>query len=78
MRSPLTLNLINQQVPSAVRATVLSLSSFTFHLGFAVFAPAIAAISSAYSLSVALFVAGWFFLTGGCFCWWRYYRHSQV
>ncbi len=75
VRSPLTLNLINQQVPSAIRATVLSLSSFTFHLGFAIFAPAIGAISSAYSLSWALFVAGWFFLIGGCICWWKYYRY---
>ena len=78
VRSPLTLNLINQQVPSAIRATVLSLSSFTFHLGFAIFAPAIGAISSAYSLSWALFVAGWFFLLSGCFCWWQYYRHVRV
>ena len=75
VRSPLTLNLINQQVPSAIRATVLSLSSFTFHLGFAIFAPAIGAVSSSYSLSWALFVAGWFFLIGGCFCWWKYYRY---
>ena len=75
VRSPLTLNLINQQVPSAIRATVLSLSSFTFHLGFAIFAPVIGAISSAYSLSSALFVAGWLFLFGGCLCWWQYYRH---
>ena len=75
LRSPLTLNLINQQVPSAIRATVLSLSSFTFHLGFAVFAPAIGAISSVYSLSWALFAAGWFFLISGCICWWRYYLH---
>ena len=78
VRSPLTLNLINQQVPSAIRATVLSLSSFTFHLGFAVFAPAIGAISSAYSLSWALFVAGWFFWLSGCLCWWQYYRHVRV
>lgn len=78
VRSPLTLNLINQQVPSTIRATVLSLSSFTFHLSFAVFAPAIAAISSAYSLSIGLFVAGWFFLIEGCFCWWKYYRQPQV
>jgi len=74
VRSPLTLNLINQQIPSKVRATVLSLSSFTFHLGFAIIAPAIGAISSSYSLSLALFVAGWFFLISGCFCWWKYYR----
>lgn len=77
VRSPLTLNLINQQVPSTIRATVLSLSSFTFHLGFALFAPGIGAISSAYSLAWALLVAGWFFLICGCFCWWKYYHHTD-
>ena len=71
VRSPLTLNLINQQVPSAIRATVLSLSSFSFHLGFAIISPAIGAISSTYSLSLALWISGWFFLLAGSWCWWR-------
>ena len=78
VRSPLTLNLINQQVPSEIRATVLSLSSFTFHLGFAVFAPAIGAISSAYSLSSALITAGLFFLCVGWICWWKYYQKLKT
>ena len=71
VRSPLTLNLINQQVPSAIRATVLSLSSFIFHLGFAIVSPAIGAVISAYSLSWGLIIAGWFFLFVGSFCWWK-------
>ena len=71
VRSPLTLDLINQQVPSAIRATVLSLSSFTFHLGFAAISPAIGAISSSYSLSLALSISGWFFLLVGSVCWWQ-------
>lgn len=78
VRSPLTLNLINQQVPSAIRATVLSLSSFTFHLGFAIIAPAIGAISSSYSLSLALFISGWFFLLAGCLCWWQLVKHKML
>ena len=76
-RSPLILNLINQQVPSAIRATVLSLSSFTFHLGFALVSPAVGATSSSYSLSWALSISGCFFLVGGCFCWWQYYRYAK-
>ena len=71
VRSPLTLNLINQQVPSHIRATVLSLSSFTFHLGFAIISPAIAAITSSYSLSLSLLISGCFFLLVGNFCWWQ-------
>ncbi|MEM8830388.1 MAG: MFS transporter [Cyanobacteria bacterium P01_G01_bin.19] len=71
-RSPLTLNLINQSVPSSIRATVLSLSSFSFHLGFAVFAPIIGAVSSRYSLSLGLFVSGCCFLIAGCWCWYQY------
>lgn len=70
IKSPLILNLINQQIPSNIRATVLSLNSFAFHLGFAIAAPVIGAISSAYSLSLALFVAGWLFLVAGSLCWW--------
>ncbi len=76
VRSPLTLNLINQRVPSSIRATVLSLSSFSFHLGFAIFAPIIGAISSRYSLSLGLFVSGCYFLIVGCWCWYRYHVKS--
>ena len=72
--SPLILNLINGQIPSDIRATVLSLNSFTFRLGFAVVAPIIGALTSSYSLSLGLFVGGWFFLIAGSFCWWRLVR----
>ena len=72
--SPLILNLINGQIPSDIRATVLSLNSFTFRLGFAVVAPIIGAITSSYSLSLGLFVSGWFFSIAGSFCWWRLVR----
>ncbi|MEM6611562.1 MAG: MFS transporter [Cyanobacteria bacterium P01_C01_bin.72] len=68
--SPLILNLINQQIPSSVRATVLSINSFTFRLSFAVVAPVLGAIASGYSLSLALFVGGWYFLIAGSLCWW--------
>ena len=71
LKSPLILNIINQQIPSTIRATVLSLNSFAFQLGFVVVAPVIGAISSSYSLSLALFVGGWFFLVAGSLCWWR-------
>lgn len=68
--SPLILNSINQQIPSSIRATVLSINSFTFRLSFAVVAPVLGAIASNYSLSLALFVGGWYFLVAGSLCWW--------
>ena len=67
--SPLVLNLINIAVPSNIRATVLSLNSFTFRLGFIVIAPIIGAISSNYSLSLALLISGCFFGIAGSICW---------
>ena len=78
MRSPLLLNLINRQIPSTFRATLLSLNSFVFHLSFAIVAPVIGAISSAYSLSVALIIAGCFFLLAGSFCWWQLARLRAI
>ncbi|WP_144875336.1 MFS transporter [Hyella patelloides] len=74
MKSPLILNLINRQIPSSIRATVLSLNSFAFHLGFALIAPVIGAIASARSLSSALIVGGGFFLFTGSFCWWQLFK----
>ena len=68
--SPLILNSINQQIPSSIRATVLSLNSFTFRLSFVVVAPIFGAIASGYSLYLALFVSGWYFLVVGSLCWW--------
>ena len=78
IKSPLILNLINQQIPSTFRATVLSLNSFTFHLGFALIAPIIGAIASAHSLSSALFVGGWLFLITGSFCWWQLVKLKMI
>ena len=68
--SPLILNSINQQIPSSIRATVLSLNSFGFRLSFIIIAPIFGALASGYSLSLALFVAGWYFLLAGSLCWW--------
>ena len=74
MKSPLLLNLINSQIPSSIRATVLSLNSFAFSLGFALYAPLVGAIASRYSLATALLFSGSFFLVAGCFSWWRLTR----
>ena len=78
MKSPLILNLINRQIPSSIRATVLSLNSFAFHLGFALVAPIIGAIASNYSLSLALIVGGWYFLITGSFFWWQLVKLKMI
>lgn len=76
--SPLVLNLINQQIPSSVRATVLSLNSFAFRLSFAIIAPVLGAIAAAESLSLALLVGGWYFLLVGGLCWWSLVRLKTI
>ncbi|MGC9527457.1 MAG: MFS transporter [Limnospira sp.] len=66
LRSPLILTLLNHQVASFRRATVISINSFAFRLCFAAIGPAIGSIADTYSLDWALAVAGIFFwITGG-------------
>jgi predicted MFS family arabinose efflux permease len=74
LSSPLILNAINQQISSSVRATILSINSLIFGLGFAVVAPMIGAIASGYDLFTGLIVAGCLFLISGWFCWWQLVR----
>ncbi len=71
LSSPLILNAINQQISSSVRATILSLNSLIFSIGFAVVAPMIGAIASHYDLFTGLIIAGCLFLISGWFCWWQ-------
>jgi predicted MFS family arabinose efflux permease len=72
--SPLILNVINQQITSSVRATILSLNSLVFRVAFAIVAPLVGAIASHYNLWIGLIVAGCLFLISGCFCWWQLVR----
>ena len=74
LSSPLILNAINQQISSSVRATILSINSLVFGVGFAVVAPMIGAIASRYDLFTGLIVAGCLFLISGWFCWWQLVR----
>ena len=76
--SPLILNSINQKIASGVRATVLSVNSFAFRVGFAIIAPIVGAIASGYSLALALSFAGCLFLVAGCFCWWQLVKLKAI
>ena len=71
VRGPLILNHINQNLPSSIRATVLSIKSFIFRFGFIIIAPVIGWITDTYNLDIALFLVGFIFLVFGCFCWWK-------
>ena len=71
VRGPLILNHINQNLPSSIRATVLSIKSFIFRFGFIIIAPVIGWITDTYNLDIALFLVGFIFIAFGCFCWWK-------
>ena len=69
VRSPLVLNCINQNLPSSIRATVLSINSFMFNLGFIAIAPVVGWITETYNLDTALCLLGLIFIGFGVFCW---------
>ncbi|MEM7554794.1 MAG: MFS transporter [Cyanobacteria bacterium P01_A01_bin.84] len=69
VRNPLILNHINQNLPSSIRATVLSINSFVFRLGFTIIAPIIGWITDTYSLDIALISFGSIFIIIGFICW---------
>ncbi len=69
VHSPLVLNCINQNLPSSIRATILSINSFMFRLGFVIIAPVVGWITDTYSLDTALFLFGLIFIGFGVFCW---------
>ena len=69
VRSPLVLNCINQNLPSSIRATVLSINSFMFNLGFIAIAPVVGWVTQTYNLDTALCLLGLIFIGFGVFCW---------
>lgn len=74
LRTPLLLNHINQHVSSSIRATVLSVNSFVFRLGFALVGPIVGWLTDFYSLDVALIISGVGFIVVGLFCLQRLVR----
>ncbi len=68
LRMPLLLNHINQHVSSSIRATVLSVNSFVFRLGFALIGPMVGWLTDFYSLDIALIISGVGFMVVGLFC----------
>ncbi len=67
--TPLFNEAINHLVPSQTRATVFSIKSFVFRLGFAIIGTLSGWLSDQYSLNLSLVIMGTIFLSCGLFCW---------
>lgn len=62
LKSPLILNHLNQHINSDIRATVISINSFVFHLCFVLISPVIGRIIDFYSFDIALITFGVIYL----------------
>lgn len=71
LQTPLLLNCLNYEVASKIRATVLSVNSFVFRLGFVMVGPWAGWLADAYSLDLAFVIFGIIFLIAGMACWQR-------
>lgn len=78
VRGPLVLNHLNQNLPSSIRATVLSINSFIFRFGFIVIAPVIGWIIDTYNLDIALYLVGFIFIGFGLFCWQKLVKFKVI
>lgn len=67
--TPILNEAINKLVSSASRATVFSIKSFVFRLGFAIIGTASGWLADTQSFNLSLTVMGIIFLTFGLFCW---------
>ena len=74
--TPVLKDLINQNCDSATRATVLSIRSLIYRVGFAILGPLIGWIASKYTLSTALIIAGALLLTLSCLTGYNLYRQA--
>ncbi|MGK7940248.1 MAG: MFS transporter [Crocosphaera sp.] len=76
--TPLFNEAINHLVPSQTRATVFSIKSFVFRLGFAIIGTLSGWLSDQYSLNLSLVIMGIIFLTGGLFCWYHLTKLKSI
>jgi hypothetical protein len=58
LNTPLVLNYLNEQIPSNLRATLISINSFLFRLLFLGFAPLVSLVSRGSSFEASLVFAG--------------------
>ena len=74
--TPVLKDLINQNCDSANRATILSIRSLIYRVGFATLGPLIGWIAGKSSLSTALMTAGSLLLILSCITGYNLYRQS--
>jgi hypothetical protein len=74
--TPVLKDLINQNCDAATRATVLSIRSLIYRVGFATLGPLIGLIASKFSLSAALVTAGTLLLILSCITGFTLYRQA--
>lgn len=74
--TPVLKDLINENCDSATRATVLSIRSLIYRVGFATLGPLIGWVTAHSSLSTALIVAGSLLLILSCATGYNLYRQS--
>ncbi|BHH82657.1 MFS transporter [Desulforhopalus sp. 52FAK] len=74
--TPILKDLINQNCDSATRATVLSIRSLIYRVGFATLGPLIGWIAGESSLDMALIVAGIILLNLSIITGYNLYRHA--
>ncbi|WP_243397354.1 MFS transporter [Crocosphaera subtropica] len=67
--TPILNEAINKLVPSVTRATVFSIKSFVFRLGFAIIGTASGWLADQQSLNLSLIIIGIIFLIFSLFCW---------
>jgi predicted MFS family arabinose efflux permease len=71
LKTPLVLNALNHYASSEMRATVLSVNSFAFRVGFVVVGTSAGRLAEAGGLPLAFLTFGVIFLVLGGLCWQR-------
>ena len=76
--TPLLNDAINQLVPSSTRATIFSVKSFVFRLGFAIIGTTSGWLADQHSLNLSLTIMGITFLSFGIFSWWNLVKLKSI
>lgn len=76
--TPLLNEALNQIVPSITRATIFSVKSFVFRLGFAVIGTTSGWLADQHSLNLSLTIMGITFLSLGMFSWWNLVKLKSI
>ncbi|MGK7879230.1 MAG: MFS transporter [Crocosphaera sp.] len=76
--TPLLNEALNKLVPSSSRATIFSVKSFVFRLGFAIIGTMSGWLADQHSLNLSLTIMGITFLSFGIFSWWNLVKLKSI